>query len=132
MADPIVLDTCVFRDKSFLKWVGRYHGRKIVPTFVYAETAIHYLNRGKRIEDLDFLLRKLKIEVESHEPKHARYTANLGFDFKDFSENARDYLISGHAYLPPCHLITNNVKDFFFLENRVHEPYDFIKMIETK
>ena len=75
------------------------------------------------------MFKKLGIEIEWHRPQHARFTANLGVEFKDFKKNARDYLIGGHASTHPRQLITYNKEDFWFLGNRVHEPYDFIKKV---
>lgn len=129
MPDPIVLDTNVFDDKSFLAKLKTYHGAKIIPAIVYTEICVHYYNKGKSHENIDRLLRRLKIEYEWFRREQAREAAELGSCYGDFKKNARDYIIASHAYTAPRKLITFNTKHFQFLEDRVLEPYEFLKSI---
>jgi len=118
----LVLDTCAISDGAFLHWLGSYWGRKILPVIAYTEHCVHLLSRGKSIGQFDALLRKLNIEIDWFTPNYGRYAAEIGVKMGDFKDNARDYMIAAHAYMPPRILITYNIKDFTFLDKRIMEP----------
>lgn len=44
--------------------------------------------------------------------------ASYGAKGKDFKKNARDYFIGAHVYPPPRTLITDNIKDFWFIGDK--------------
>jgi len=121
MNDPIILDTCVFSDKSFLYKLEKYHGDKIIPAVAFCELYYHYLCTGKE----DFILKlfsKLDIVIEEFDAVRAKNAALYSEGYGKFEENFRDYMIGSHAYPPPRKMITDNKKDFEFLKDRVLSP----------
>ena len=123
---PIVIDSNVFRDLSFINWLRSYHSRKVIPAIAYTEVLVYVTSvRGKTAGSFDALLRTAGIEIEWYRKEQARSAARFGADGGDFSQNARDYMIAAHASLAPWVVITNNIQDFSFLGDRVKTPYEF-------
>ncbi len=123
---PIVIDTCSFRDKDFIKRLSSYHSRKVISTITYAEMQFYLLNeKGKTSNYFDNILRIGGIEIEDYSKRHGLTTAQFGMDMGDFSKLFRDYAIASHAYISPWIVVTNNKKDFIFLNERVMSPFEF-------
>lgn len=119
---PLILDTNVFSRKDFLNWLDSYHGEKNLPVVAYAEICVDYVNRTGSTSQIRNLLNKLNINIERLESRIAEYGAICGSEGDDFNDNARDYLIGAHAHTPPLILVTSNVDDFWFLDDRVITP----------
>jgi len=129
----IVLDTNVFSDTYFCKWLARSNHEAIVSSISYTELAYHYLKRGKDIDYLDNFLQSLGIKVVEYTREQAKIAAKLSTKRWDFRKNARDYMIASIAIKEDCPLITYNVNDFAFLhKNKLFTPEDFIKEQEGK
>jgi hypothetical protein len=130
--DPLILDTCVFRDGSFLKKLEKYHGKKILPAVAYAEVCLYLIGkRHKKPAEVDYYINKLGIEVEWLTKTRAQYAALYGIKGEDFKDNNRDYLIGAHAYPPPRTMITYNKKDFWFIKrNFLYDSDEILKKIE--
>ncbi|MHB1709630.1 MAG: PIN domain-containing protein [Thermoplasmataceae archaeon] len=124
---PIVIDTCSFRDRNFIKTLGNYHGKKIISAITYSEMQIYLISKKKKEPSyFDRLLRGAGIEVEDYSKENGLQTALYGVDMGDFSRLFRDYSIASHAHIAPWIVVTYNVKDFSFLNDRVLTPQDFI------
>jgi len=121
MNEPLILDTCVFSDRSFLYKLKKYHGRKIIPAVAFCELYYHSLCKGKE-DAIMKLFSKLDIEIEEFDARRARNAALYSKGYGKFDKNFRDYMIGSHAYPPPRKMITDNKKDFEFLEDRVLSP----------
>ena len=124
----IVLDTNVFSDAYFCKWLAKSDHEAIVSSISYTELAYHYLKKGKDIGYLDSFLYSLGIKVVEYTHEQAKIAAKLATKKRDFRKNARDYMIASVAIKEDCPLITYNVNDFAFLpKNKLFTPEDFIK-----
>lgn len=121
MAAPLVLDTNAFRTKGFLHWLRTYHGPKLLPAVAYAELGLFIRHRGTQ-EAYDGMLAEHGIDVEWLDRERARTSIELALVHGDWDRNSRDYLIGAHAASPPRLLVTNNLKDFTFLGDRVRTP----------
>jgi predicted nucleic acid-binding protein len=119
---PLVLDTNTLSDTTFLHALREHHVLKLVPAVAYADASVHILNRDGSSRTFDHLLEEAGVEVERFERGHARTAAWSGSVMRDFTENARDHMISAHAASPPRVLVTRNVDDFDFLGDRVVTP----------
>ena len=123
---PIVIDTCSFRDRDFVAGLAFYHGRKIISSITYAEMQLFFIYKKHRDSShFDNILHDAGIEVQNYSKGNGLVTANFGGNMGSFSKQFRDYAIASHAHLPPWIVITNNIKDFAFLAERVMEPAEF-------
>mgnify|MGYP006284957119 CR=1 FL=1 len=130
MNDPIYIDTNCFNDRSFINWLKDYHGRKSISAITYAELLFHYVHnmkKDKRI--LNDLLKHSQIKVEdlrSIEVDEAIGFHELCDGAVPWKENFKDYLIAGHIHNRPTKLVTQNKKDFRFLDDDcVVDMYEF-------
>lgn len=126
MNDPIILDTCVFFDRSFINGLKKYHGRIIVPAVAYCELLYSCNVKNKNI---DKLFGALSIEIEEFDARKAALAVKLSEGWGKWKENCKDYMIGAHANPAPRKLITFNVNDFEFLGDRVIEPYKLLDMV---
>lgn len=124
--EPLVIDTCSFRDAAFIASLRNYHGNKYISSITYAEMQVYLIGmKGKDPDFFDRLLRKSNIQIEWFRRDNALDSAFLGAQFGDFNKRARDYMIASHAYNPPWIVVTYNKKDFDFLTGRVFDPDEF-------
>lgn len=126
---PLVLDTNVLLDKTFLKWLEGYHDRKILPGIAYAEIAFAFLKKYDSTEKLDRLLRWPDIRIERMDYKEARLTAEIAYRVEnpDWKKHFRDYSIAAHAFDAPAILVTRDKHNFAFLQPRVRDPYELMR-----
>lgn len=126
--NPIVIDTCAFRDREFVRWLRDYRGRKILPTAAYTELLVYFVGQKHRTkEDVRRWLGATDVEIEPMSSIHAEKAAEHGIEGDDFHDHAMDYLIGAHAHTAPLVLITNNKKDFGFLGARVWTPEELMR-----
>lgn len=126
---PLILDTCVFFDQSFLHKLRTYHGQKIIPVVAYVELSIRYIvDKKKDSNFVDRLLRKLDIKIERLDKNYAKNAVMCCNSGKDFKENYRDFLIGAHAFPAPRTMVTNNKKDFYFV-SKVYDAYEMCQKI---
>jgi predicted nucleic acid-binding protein len=126
---PLVLDTNVLLDKTFLKWLEGYHDRKILPAIAYAEIAYAFLRKYDSTEKLDRLLRWPDIRVERMDYRQARFTAEIAYRVEkpDWRRQFRDYSIAAYAFEAPTVLVRGDKRNFAFLEPRVRDPYELMR-----
>ncbi len=122
---PVVLDTCVFRDKHFLYKLAKYRGDKILPPVALSELTYHFLSKGKEESEVHRLLRAAGIEQARMGPREATAAARFGSSQGEWSRKWRDYMIGAHAEEAPILLITHNIRDFTFIPRRVLAPPEF-------
>lgn len=127
--DPIFLDTNCFSDKSFINRLSGYFGRKMISSITYAELQYHFvINRRKKESALRASLNRNGIKIEplrSNEiDQSIKFIASCN-EHHPWNDHHMDYLISGHIFCQPTKLITQNVRDFYFLEENVIDMYDF-------
>jgi len=126
MKDPIVLDTCVFDDRDFIRRLRGYRGKKVLPAVAFCELLVYLMGkRGRTLEQVKKYLKAADITVEPFRFGEAVKAAEIGIMTGDFKENARDIMIASHAAIAPWKLITFNKKDFSFLGDRVISPQEF-------
>ncbi|MHB1493066.1 MAG: hypothetical protein ACYCR7_02760 [Thermoplasmataceae archaeon] len=82
-------------------------------------------HKHKEPSFFDNLLRKSKIEIEWFRAEEGLRTALTGIKLGSFAENFRDLTIGSHASIAPWIVVTNNIKDFDFLGDRVRLPDEF-------
>ncbi len=119
---PLVLDTNVFSRKDFLSWLDSYHGKKRLPVVAFAEICVKRLDSQDGMSRLKALLNRLNINIERMGSRIAEHGAVWGYRGEDFSDKARDYLIGAHAHTAPLVFVTENKKDFWFLDDRAVTP----------
>lgn len=125
---PIVVDTCSFDNRDFVRWLASYHGRKIISVVSYAEIQAYFIcKKNKDMSYFDKMLSEVNIEIEWFRKEEAMRTAILRCEIGgDIESNFRDLMIASHAYWPPWIVITYD-KDFSFLGDRVKTPEEFEK-----
>jgi predicted nucleic acid-binding protein len=125
MKPPLIIDTSALRDAGFWKWLRNYHGRKVLPAVAYAELSVYLVNIKHRTQDqVDELLGSMDMEIGWYRADEARRTVEIAGMTRDFTEKARDHMIASHAFLPPWVVVTYNIKDFKFLNDRAMTPPD--------
>ncbi len=123
---PLVIDTSALRDRGFRYWLGRYHGRKILPAVAYTEICVYFIGmKNKTQEQVDGMLYSMGLKIEWFRTNEARKAAELGISLSDFSNNARDYMIAAHAYTAPWVVVTYD-SDFDFLGTRAKTPQEIM------
>ena len=130
---PLVLDTNVLLDKTFLKWLEGYHDRKILPAIAYAEIAFAFLKKYGSTEKLDRLLNWPDIRVARMDYREARLTAEIAYRVQntDWRKQFRDYSIAAYAFEAPTVLVTRDKRNFAFLGPRVRDPYELMQEYGT-
>lgn len=125
--EPVVIDSCVFSsDTDFIHWLKGYHGKKVISSVTYAELQVYFISKkNKEPAFFDNIMRRSRIEVRWFRKDEALNTAYFGSNSDSFAEDFRDFMIGSHASIAPWVVITNNVKDFYFLEDRVKLPNEF-------
>ena len=132
---PLVMDTCALRNWDFMKWLGSYHGKKIISSIVYAEFSSHMLKRRMEQHKIIKFLRDAGIDITAFNEEHAQAAASFMYETTEEyycevckNTNWNDCLIAAHAPLPPYILVTENTKDFYSLlgEKRVKTPNEIM------
>lgn len=127
MPDPLVLDTSAMRDRSFVHWLAGYHGEKLLPAVAYTELSIYMTgSRNKTQAQVDHMLRSAGIKIEWYRVQDARVAARWAV-MSGSSENLQDFMIASRAVIAPWIVVTNNVKHFSFLGNRVKTPQEVMR-----
>ncbi len=126
--EPLIIDTCVFRDSSFIQKLKNYHGRKCISPITYVEMQIFLIGKKKKEQFyFDDLLKRAKIEIMTLRKEEAVAATVIGIGNGEFNKNSRDYMIASHAYTAPWIVITYNKRDFIYLGERVLNPDEFKK-----
>ncbi|KAA0002078.1 MAG: type II toxin-antitoxin system VapC family toxin [Thermoplasmata archaeon] len=124
----IILDTNVFSNAYFCKWVAQSDQEIIISSISYTELAYHYLKKGKDMDYLDSFIQNLGVRVVEYTHEQAKIAAKLATKKWDFRKNARDYMVASLAIKENAFLITYNVNDFAFLsKNKLFTPEEFMK-----
>jgi predicted nucleic acid-binding protein len=124
----LVLDTNTFDDKEFLKWLGRYHGEKIVPAVAYLELLLGDKASSKRMDEVIGILNRAGISRENYGEENVRKTATL-CSWKWLDRDQRyDMMVASHALDPGRVLITNNVKHFPESALELFTPQEIMKV----
>ncbi|HDM92000.1 MAG TPA: hypothetical protein ENG69_01235 [Candidatus Korarchaeota archaeon] len=134
MSSRIMLDSTVFKERSFLAWLRLNSDRfsVYISPVVYAETALWYIYSGLGAEDLEEDLKALKAEVPPISREAARLAAETAYANRrrlPFRHHARDYIIGAQAVLLRANIITHNRGHFEWVkEVRVMTPWEFVDM----
>ncbi|OYT58746.1 hypothetical protein B6U81_07300 [Thermoplasmatales archaeon ex4484_30] len=86
----IILDTNVFSNAHFCKWVTQSDHEVIISSISYTELAYHYLKKGKDMDYLDSFIQNLGVKVVEYTHEQAKIAAKLATKKWDFRKNARD------------------------------------------
>ena len=125
--EPVVIDSCVFSQSTdFIYWLKGYHATKIISSITYAELQVYFIGKKKKDPTFfDSILKRSRIDVQWFRKGEALNTAYFGSASASFAENFRDFMIGSHASIAPWIVVTNNIRDFFFLGERVMLPNEF-------
>jgi len=129
----IILDTNVFSSRRFCDWLKNSDYDAYISTITYTELRYHYLKKkGKNDRDgrefVDAFLDALKVKVASFDKECARIASEAAIGNWEFRAKARDYMIGSLAVKLECPMITNNVKDFKWVDE-VYTPDEFLKRV---
>lgn len=131
----VVLDTNVFHDKEFLKWLKKSPHEPILSAVAYTEYLYHHAKKRGSYEEgkayVDAFLNALGIRVYPFDGECAKIVVKNALGRWDFSKNARDYMIGALAVKLNAPLITNNKKDFEWY-SKVYTPNEFMKLMRNK
>ena len=122
---PVVIDTCSFYNREFMRWIRTYRGDREIPPVVYCELALSAIHKSGDTSALDGLLYGAGIAVSDMLMEHGRRAAELARGDPKWKERWRDYLIAAHAAYAPYRVVTENIKDFACLGARAIRPSDF-------
>jgi predicted nucleic acid-binding protein len=128
---PVVLDTNIFYDAGFVRWLKDYRRDKKAPPIVYCELAVKFIAGDGDTSKLDRLLRGAGVDVSRMLMFHGRQAAEFAQGARDWKDHWRDYMIAAHAANPPTYLVTFNIKDFGCLSGRAVTPPDFQEGIRS-
>ena len=113
----LVLDTNVFNNKKFCKWLLTSDEEKYLPAIAYLEYLYHNLKKGNTESMTDAFLKQMNITILPFGKEEATIATKGSIGKWDFSENARDYTIGATAIKLDAKLVTYNLKDFKWMEN---------------
>lgn len=113
----LVLDTNVFNNKKFCKWLLNTPEEKYLPAVAYMEYTYHNLKKEITQSMVDAFLEQMNIFIVPFGRYEAIEAAQCAIGNWDFSENARDYAIGATALRLNSKLVTYNVKHFKWMEN---------------
>ncbi len=115
----VVLDTNVFNNWKFLKWLKSSPLKPVINTVVYTEYLYHLAKKTGdfqiALENFETLLRTVGIDVVAFDVESARIASKSAIGRWDFSKNARDYMIGALAIKLNAPLVTYNKRHFAWL-----------------
>jgi tRNA(fMet)-specific endonuclease VapC len=112
----IILDTNVFSHGKFCKWLLENREEKYLPSVAYLEFSYHHLKKGNTQSMVDAFLDEMNIIIVPFTSKEAKIAAETPLGSRDFAKNARDYAIGATAISIGGTMVTNNLKDFNWLD----------------
>jgi len=136
MADhrpPLLMDTCAL-NKDLLKWLRTYNPSKSISSVTYMEYCIYMVGtKNRSVDEVRQILRYAGIYIQPFGMQQAEFAAD--FMIQRTMERCKecnkldwnDCMISAHAPMAPTVLVTENVKDFPYLEGRVITPQDAMR-----
>lgn len=113
----LVLDTNVFNNLKFCKWLLNTDEEKYLPAFAYMEYLYHNLKRRNTESMVNTYLKQMNVTIIPFGKDEALEAAKRSISNWDFSENARDYAIGATAIKLNAKLVTYNLKDFKWIKN---------------
>lgn len=113
----LALDTNVFNSEKFCNWLLSVKEEKYIPTIVYMEYLNHHLKKGNTESMVDAFLDQMNITIVPFGKNEAIQAAKNCFKNWNSNENTREYAIGSTAINLGAKLVTNNLKDFKWMEN---------------
>lgn len=123
----MALDTNVFNNPDFLKWILKRRVKACISAVGYMELAYHMLRKKYSMERLESMVDEIGIDIIPFDRQMAFLSAQKAILQKNFFENARDYAIGAVAMKEKIPFITNNKKHFKWLGD-VWTPKEFMKV----
>ncbi|WP_297536094.1 type II toxin-antitoxin system VapC family toxin [Thermococcus sp.] len=115
----VVLDTNVFNNWKFLKWLESSPLEPVINTVVYTEYLYHLAKKTGdfqiALENFETLLWTVGIDVVAFDVESAKIASKSAIGRWDFSKNTRDYMIGALALNLNAPLVTYNKKHFSWL-----------------
>ncbi|MCL2142915.1 MAG: PIN domain-containing protein [Methanomassiliicoccaceae archaeon] len=130
---PLLMDTCAL-SKDFLKWLRTYNPAKSISSVTYMEYCIYMVGtKNMSVEEVSSILRHAGISIQPFGKHQAEYASE--FMTRRTIERCRtcnkidwnDCMVAAHAPIAPTVIVTENVKDFPYLDGRVITPNDAMK-----
>ncbi|MDI6889013.1 MAG: type II toxin-antitoxin system VapC family toxin [Methanocellales archaeon] len=125
----IVLDTNVFSNDKFCRWLKGKNLNPLISSITYTELLYHHLKKGKDESFTDGFLQALGVTVVPYDMEHAKIACRKVIGKWDFKRNIRDYMIGSSAIKDDCCFVTSNVKDFEWVD-KVYAPEEFMSHYE--
>lgn len=122
----LALDTNVFNDKKFCKWLLNSDEEKYLSAVAYMEYVYHNLKKRNTESMVDAFLEQMNVIIVPFGKDEAIEAAHGSIGNWDFKENARDYAIGATAIKLNAQLVTNNIKHFEWMEG-VLTPENILK-----
>jgi predicted nucleic acid-binding protein len=131
------MDTCVFYDAAFMRWLASYNGNKQIPPVVYMERCRQILEKNGTVEELDRYLNNLNINVLRFERNDARRAAELMAGRTTICEKCKkidwaDTIVA--SYINAGNFIISNDRDDFptsvEFEDRVLTTIEIMNLID--
>ncbi|MGZ7209758.1 MAG: PIN domain-containing protein [Methanobacterium sp.] len=113
----LALDSDVFKNKEFCKWLLESKEEKYLPAMAYMEYLNHHLKNGNTESMVDAFLEQMNITVVPFGKKEAVTEAKSIKKDWNSTENVRDYAIGATAINLNAKLVTSNLKKFSWLDN---------------
>jgi predicted nucleic acid-binding protein len=113
----LALDTNVFNSEKFCNWLLSVKEEKYIPAIVYMEYLNHHLKKGNTESMVDAFLDQMNITIVPFGKNEAIQAAENSFKNWNSNENTREYAIGSTAINLKAKLVTNNLKDFKWMEN---------------
>ena len=122
----LALDTNVFNNEKFCNWILQSREEKHLPAIVYMEYLHHHLKKGNTPSMVNAFLEQMNINIvpfgKNEAIKAAKYSVN---NWKPV-ENPREYIIGSTALLLNAKLVTNDIKNFKWID-KVITPDELMK-----
>ena len=122
----LAMDTNVFKNEKFCNWLLKSKEEKYIPSIVYMEYLHHHLKKGNTPSMVNAFLEQMNITIVPFGKNEAIEAAKNSFNNLISFENPREYVIGSTALILNAKLVTDNIKNFKWLD-KVITPDEIIK-----
>jgi tRNA(fMet)-specific endonuclease VapC len=113
----LTLDTNVFNNEKFCNWLLQSKEEKHLPAIVYMEYLHHHLKKGNTPSMVNEFLDQMNINIAPFGKNEAIKAAKSSIKDWEFIKNTREYVIGSTAIILNTKLVTNDIKNFKWLDN---------------
>jgi len=113
----LALDINVFNNEKFCNWLLKSKEEKHIPAIVYMEYLQHHLKKGNTPSMVNEFLEQMNINIVPFGKNEAIKAAKSSIKDWEFTKNTREYVIGSTAIILNAKLVTNDIKNFKWLDN---------------